>query len=113
MPIFKNLAVVGLAASKSRCLIVGLVEIRFLLSPIIFVASENSSGITIANGVDGNCQEGSHWSSSQETVVEPVLCIHLLCTRRLCVGLVENEFILMAIVSVTSESSSGIAIAMV
>jgi hypothetical protein len=45
------------------------------------------------------CQEGSHWSSSQESVVEPVPCINLLCTRRLCVGLVEIDFILMAIVS--------------
>ena len=34
--------------------IVGLVEIEFLLLAIISVTSENSSGITIASGVDGN-----------------------------------------------------------
>ena len=43
--------------------VVGLIEIEFLLLTIISVTSENSSGIAIANGVDGNaCQEGSHWS---------------------------------------------------
>ncbi len=32
----------------------GLVEIEFLLPPIMSVASESSSGIAIADGVDGN-----------------------------------------------------------
>ena len=34
--------------------VVGLVEIGFPLLAIISVTSENSSGIAIANGVDGN-----------------------------------------------------------
>ena len=34
--------------------VAGLVEIRFLLLTIISVTSENSSGIAIASGVDGN-----------------------------------------------------------
>ena len=34
--------------------VVGLVEIEFPLSAIISVTSENSSGIAIVNGVDGN-----------------------------------------------------------
>ena len=104
MPIFKNLAAVGLAASKSRCLIVGLVEIRFLLSPIIFVASENSSGIAIANGVDGNAvRKEVVGVQASELVVEPVPCIHCFALTDCIVGLVEIEFILLAIISVTSE----------
>ena len=34
--------------------VAGLVEIRFLLLTIISVTSENSSGLAIASGVDGN-----------------------------------------------------------
>ena len=54
--------------------VVGLVEIEFPLSAIISVTSENSSGIATVNGVDGNaCQEGSHWSSSRDSVDESFL----------------------------------------
>ena len=34
--------------------VVGFIEVEFLLLTLISVTSENSSGITIANGVDGN-----------------------------------------------------------
>ena len=34
--------------------VVGFIEVEFLLLTVISVTSENSSGITIASGVDGN-----------------------------------------------------------
>ena len=34
--------------------VVGFIEVEFILLTLISVISENSSGITIANGVDGN-----------------------------------------------------------
>ena len=81
--------------------VVGLVEIEFLLPPIMSVASENSSGIAIADGVDGNAvRKEVIGVQASESFVEPVPCIHLLCTRRLCLGLVEIEFLLLAMVSV-------------
>ena len=81
--------------------VVGLVEIEFLLPPITSVASENSSGIAIEDGVDGNAvRKEVIGVQASESFVEPVPCIHLLCTRRLCLGLVEIEFLLLAMVSV-------------
>ena len=64
--------------------VVGLIEIEFLLLTIISVTSENSSGIAIANGVDGNAvRKEVIGVQTSDSVVEPVTCIHLLCTRRL------------------------------
>ena len=64
--------------------VVGLVEIEFLLLAIISVTSENSSGIAIASGVDGNdVRKESIGVQVSGSVVEPVPCIHLLCTHRL------------------------------
>ena len=76
--------------------VIGLVEMEFLLLTIISVTRHHkpsgrldhwgdlSSGIAIANGVDGNAvrKEGIGVQAS-DSVVEPVTCIHLLCTRRL------------------------------
>ena len=63
----------------------GLIEIEFLLLTIIYVTSENSSGIAIANGVDGNVVRKEVIEvQASKSFVEPVLCVHLLCIRRLC-----------------------------
>ncbi len=81
--------------------VVDLVGIEFLLLTIMSAASANSSGIAIANGVDGNAvRKEVIGVQASESFVEPVPCIHLLCTRRLCLGLVEIEFLLLAMVSV-------------
>ena len=52
--------------------VVGFIEVEFLLLTLISVISENSSGIAIANGVDGNSVrkedigvEVKNWLSSQ------------------------------------------------
>ena len=101
--------IIGVQASKSvvepvPCIyllvladcVVGLIEIEFLRLTIISVTRHHkpsgrldhwgdlSSGIAIANGVDGNAvrKEGVGVQAS-DSVVEPVTCIHLLCTRRL------------------------------
>ena len=64
--------------------VIGLVEIEFLLLAILSVASENSSGIAIANGVDGNgVREEDIGVQASESVVELVSCVRLLCTHRL------------------------------
>ena len=65
--------------------VVGLVVIEFPLLAIMSVASENSSGIAVTDCVDGNAV-GKEVIGVQasESVVEPVLCICLLCIRRLC-----------------------------
>jgi hypothetical protein len=70
--------------------VVEIVGIEFLLLTIMSAASANSSGIAIANGVDGNAvRKEVIGVQASESVVEPVPCIHLLCTHRLVVGLVE------------------------
>ena len=71
----------------------GLIEIDFLLLTIIYVTSESSSGVAIANGVDGNAvrKEGVGVQAA-DSVVEPVTCIHLLCTRRLRRWPCRNQF---------------------
>ena len=53
--------------------VVGLVEIEFLLPPVTSVASENSSGIAIEDGVGGNAV-GKEVIGVQasESFVEPV-----------------------------------------
>ena len=72
--------------------VVGLIEIEFLLLTIISVTRHHkpsgrldhwgdlSSGIAIANGVDGNAvrEDGIGVQTSDSVVV-----YHLLCTRRL------------------------------
>ena len=60
--------------------VVDLVGIEFPLLTIMSAASANSSGIAIANGVDGNAvrKEGIGVQASDSVVV-----YHLLCTRRL------------------------------
>ena len=64
--------------------VVGLVEIDFLLLAIIYVTSENSSGIAIASGVDGNdVRKEAIGVQASGSVVEQVLCIHLLRTHPL------------------------------
>ena len=92
--------------------VVGLVEIEFLLPPIMSVASENSSGIAIANGVDGNAVRkeviGVQVKIRLSSQFRAFTCFVL---ADYVVGLVEIEFPLLAIISVTSENSSGIAIA--
>ena len=64
--------------------VVDLVGIEFPLLTIMSAASANSSGIAIANGVDGNAVRREVIGvQASESVVEPVPCIHLLCTHRL------------------------------
>ena len=84
--------------------VVVLVGIEFPLLTIMSAASADSSGIAIANGVDGNAvRKEVVGVQASELVVEPVPCIHCFALTDCIVGLVEIEFILLAIISVTSE----------
>ncbi len=57
--------------------------------------------MAVADGVDGqSVRQEVIGVQASESFVEPVPCIHLLCSRRLCLGLVEIEFLLLAMVSV-------------
>ena len=92
--------------------IVGLVEIEFLLLAIISVTSENSSGITIASGVDGNAvRKEVIGVQASGSVVEQVLCIHLLCTHRLRRWTCWNQIPPVDHNICNIRNSSGIAIA--
>ena len=85
--------------------VVDLVGIEFPLLTIMSAASANSSGIAIANGVDGNAvRKEVIGVQASESVVEPVLCTHCFVLTDCIVGLVEIEFLLLAIISITSEN---------
>jgi hypothetical protein len=72
---------------------------------IISVTSENSSGITIASGVDGNAVRKEVIGVQASGSVSSKFCAFTCLVLADCVaGLVEIRFPLLTIISVTSEN---------
>ena len=87
-------------------------EIRYLLSPIISVASETSSGIATANGVDGNVVRKEVIAvQPRNRLLSQFRAVTCFILADYVVDLVGIEFPLLTIMSAASANSSGIAFA--